>query len=39
MLGIGDPLIVLGYVLSIALAAACIVYGWLNRNTEGDGDG
>jgi hypothetical protein len=39
MLGIDDPMIVLGYALSIGLAVACIVYGWRNRNAEGDGDG
>lgn len=34
--GIDDPIIVLGYVLSIGFALLCIVYGWLKRN-EGEG--
>ncbi|HPR41780.1 MAG TPA: hypothetical protein PK718_04440 [Candidatus Methanofastidiosa archaeon] len=39
MLGISDPFIVLAYVSSIALAVACIVYGVLNWNKGGEGDG
>lgn len=37
--GITDPAIILGYVLSIGLAIACIVYGLLNWNREGAKDG
>lgn len=39
ILGIPDPQILLGYCLAIGLAIACIVYGLLNWNREGDGDG
>jgi hypothetical protein len=38
MLGIDDPMIFLGYVLSIGLAVACVLYGWLKR-AEGKSDG
>jgi hypothetical protein len=34
MLGIDDPMIVLGYALSIGLAVACGLYGWLKRTGE-----
>jgi hypothetical protein len=39
MLGIEDPLIVIGYALSIGLAAACILYGWLKRDEGADSNG
>lgn len=39
ILGIPDPQILLGYVLAIGLALACIVYGLLNWNHEEDTDG
>ena len=39
ILGIPDPQILLGYVLAIGLAIACIVYGWLNWNNGDDGHG
>jgi hypothetical protein len=35
ILGISDPAIILGYVLSIGLALACIGYGLLTWN-EGE---
>ncbi len=31
MLGIDDPIILIGYIVAIGLTVACIVYGWLNR--------
>jgi hypothetical protein len=39
MFGIGDPVIVLGYVLSIVLALACGLYGLINRNKDGESNG
>jgi hypothetical protein len=39
ILGIPDPQIVLGYGLAIGLTLACIVYGLLNWNKGGSGDG
>ena len=39
LFGLTDPAIILGYVLSIGLAIACIVYGLLNWNREGVKDG
>ncbi len=39
ILGIPDLQIVIGYGLAIALALACIVYGLLNWNREGEEDG
>jgi len=39
ILGIPDLQIVIGYGLAIGLALACIVYGLLNWNREGDEDG
>lgn len=39
LFGISDPAIILGYVLSIGLAIACIVYGVLNWNKGGVNDG
>jgi hypothetical protein len=39
MLGIEDPQIIIGYGLSIALAIICALYGVLNWNKEGVGDG
>ena len=39
LFGIPDPQIVLGYGLSIGLALACIVYGWLYWNEGGGGNG
>ena len=39
LLGIPDPQIIIGYVLAIGFALACIVYGLLNFNTEGSNDG
>ena len=32
LFGISDPAIMLGYVMSIGLAVACIIYGLLNWN-------
>jgi hypothetical protein len=37
--GIPDPQILLGYGLAIALALACIVYGWLHWTEEDSGNG
>jgi len=34
LLGIDDPWIILGYVLMIGSAIACVVYGWLKRNSN-----
>jgi hypothetical protein len=39
ILGIPDLQIVIGYGLAIGLALACIVYGLLNWNREGEEDG
>jgi hypothetical protein len=39
ILGIPDPQILLGYGLAIGLALACIVYGLLNWNKGGNGNG
>jgi hypothetical protein len=39
LFGITDPAICLGYILSVVLALACIVYGLLNWNREGAQDG
>jgi len=39
MLGISDPYIVLAFLSSIVLALACVVYGFLNWNKDGDADG
>jgi hypothetical protein len=39
LLGIPDPQIIIGYVLAIGFALACIVYGLLNFNKEGSNDG
>lgn len=39
LFGIPDPQIVLGYGLSIGLALACIVYGWLYWNEGDNGNG
>jgi hypothetical protein len=36
LFGLTDPGILLGYILAIVLALACIVYGLLNWNTGGD---
>ena len=36
LLGIDDPWIILGYVLMIGSAVACIIYGWLNWNKDED---
>lgn len=36
MLGIYDPWILLGYGLIIGLTLACVVYGLLNWDKEGD---
>ncbi len=38
MLGIDDPVIVLGYGLSIGPAVACGIYGWV-KNAGGGSDG
>ncbi|WP_369423968.1 symporter small accessory protein [Methanooceanicella nereidis] len=35
MLGIDDPWIWLGYLFTIGLALACVLYGLLNWNKEG----
>lgn len=37
MAGIEDLWIYVGYALSIGLAVACIVYGWLKRGEESSG--
>ncbi|MFA4861634.1 symporter small accessory protein [Methanoregula sp.] len=37
--GIPDPQILIGYGLSLGLALACIVYGWLYWNEEERTDG
>ncbi len=34
LLGIEDPWIILGYAVMIISAIACVVYGWLKRNTQ-----
>ena len=39
MLGIDDPLIIIGYVLSIGLAVACVLYGWLKKDEGEDSNG
>jgi hypothetical protein len=39
LFGIPDPQILIAYGLAIGLALACIVYGWLNWNKEGNEDG
>jgi hypothetical protein len=39
MLGIDDPIIILGYLLAIGATLFCIVYGWLKRNEEEEEDG
>ncbi len=39
LFGIPDLQIVLGYGLSIGLALACIVYGWLYWNEGDSGNG
>ncbi len=39
MLGIDDPIIILGYALAIGATIFCIVYGWIKRNEEDDEDG
>jgi hypothetical protein len=39
LLGIPDPQIIIGYLLAIGFALACIVYGLLNFNKEGSNDG
>ncbi len=36
MLGIPDPKIWIAYLLCIALALACMIYGYLNRNKGGE---
>lgn len=37
--GLEDPLIILGYALSIGFAIFCIVYGYLKRNEGEESDG
>jgi len=39
LLGIPDPQIIIGYSLAIGLVLACIVYGWLYWNDNGDEHG
>lgn len=39
MLGIDDPWIQLGYILTIGVTLACILYGLLKWNEGGDEDG
>jgi len=39
MLGISDPYIVLAYLSSIILSAACVIYGLINWNKGGEADG
>jgi len=36
MLGIEDPWIILGYAVMIISAIACVVYGWIKRNSQED---
>ncbi len=36
ILGINDPIIILGYAFAIGLTIACVVYGWLNRDKGED---
>ncbi|MFY9800903.1 MAG: symporter small accessory protein [Methanoregula sp.] len=38
-LGIPDPQIIIGYGLAIGLTLACVVYGWLYWNSNGDDHG
>ena len=38
-MGISDPWIILGYVLSIGLAIACIAYGFVKRNEGAEKNG
>jgi hypothetical protein len=39
LLGISDPQVIIGYGLAIGLVLACVVYGWLYWNDNGDGHG
>lgn len=39
LLGISDPQVIIGYGLAIGLVLACVVYGWLYWNDNGDGNG
>lgn len=39
LLGISDPQILIGYGLAIGLVLACVVYGWMNWNDNGDDHG
>ncbi len=39
MFGINDPQIILGYVLALVFAAACIVYGAMNWHNGDDESG
>ena len=36
ILGIDDPIIILGYVVLFGSAIACVIYGWLKRNVGGE---
>jgi len=36
LLGISDPQILIGYGLAIGITLACIVYGYLYWNSNGD---
>lgn len=36
MLGINDPWILLGYGLTLGLTLACVLYGLMNWDKEGD---
>jgi hypothetical protein len=38
-LGIEDPQIIIGYALSIGLAAFCVIWGLLRWNSKDDSDG
>ena len=37
MLGINDPWILTGYILTIGITVVCILYGLLKWNREGEG--
>lgn len=39
MFGIGDPQIIIGYGLALALGLVCIIYGIKKWNEGGDADG
>jgi len=39
LLGISDPQILIGYGLAMGLVLACVVYGWIYWNDNGDDHG